>query len=174
MTTITLTDLQIQRVLDEHCNTVPPIEPPIEPPIDPPPIEPPTDTDLFSLYFSDVWGERLSTSKLWYPNRDVYNREKAGTSMLIRLPNMTVSYQLRIMAIENTGTPPGTYGVLSWRRDFNAPFIDEHAWGPGGGLSVILSPAHSGMNLYFNHQIAQPEQRFAPWWSTLQCSFRAV
>ena len=178
MTTITiqhtLTLAEIDLVLDEHCDTAPPIDPPVEPPIDPPPIEPPIATDLYSIGFSDVWGQRLSTSKEWYSNEHVYNRKKDGTSMLIKLPNMSRRYGLRMTAVENTGTAPATYGIFSWRRDFAEPFIDEHIWGPGGGLSVTLSPEHSGMNLYFNHQIASPGQRFAPWWSTLQCMFRAI
>ena len=179
MTTIRLTQDQIDLILAENCEVAPPIDPPpIDPPIDPPPIDPPVEppiaTDLYSIGFSDVWGQRLSTSKFWYPNEDVYNRKKDGTSMLIRLPNMSVDYQFKMTDVENTGTAPSRYGVFSWRRDFNEPFLDSHVWGVGGGLAIILTPADSGRNLYFNHKIANTSQQFAPWWSTLQAMFRAV
>jgi hypothetical protein len=178
MTDITLTAAQINKVTDEHC-TEPPVEPPVDPPVEPPvdpPVEPPIDppvppTNLYSIYFADIWGRKLTTQRQFYSNTNILNRQRDGTSVAIRLPAMDQKYELRIWAVETTNTSPGTYGVFSWRRDFNEPYIDKHGWGQGGSVSAILTPEDSLRTLYFNHQIARISARYAPWWSTLQCMF---
>jgi hypothetical protein len=179
MTEITIihemTELQIQRVLDEHCTIGP--EPP-DPPDTPDPPDPPDPTDLYNITFGHVWGSPLAVptgryDKRFYRLTNVTNRKAAGTSMLIRLPAMSKDYEFWMSDVENTSTVNvARYGVFSWRRDFDKPYIDNHAWGQGGGLRIRLTPMDSNRNLYFNYRIANYSQRVAPWINTLQALIR--
>ena len=176
MTDITLTAEQIQKVLDEHVELEPADTPEPTPTPKPKPKPKPKPGPHTSpapqgrLSFTDVWGRRLSTTRSFYSNRNIYNRH-VGTSYRIQLPAMHRNYRLKITDVETAGSNYSRYGVLSWHRDFAQPFIDARTWGVGGGVSVILTPDDSGRVLYFNHQNNSGLLR---WWSTLQATFRAA
>ena len=149
----------------------PPIEPPVEPPIDPPPVDP---TDLYDVSFVDVFNMPLLASNTFYPNRIFRNVKAQGTSVAIRIPRVTKQTRLKITDVEST-YPSSTYvryGVLSDRRDFEAPFIDDHIWGLGGGVWMYVYPRDEGRIVYFNHQLGEESDRYAPYYITFQATFR--
>ena len=127
---------------------------------------------LWAITFSNAWRGGLRTNISRYRNKQLLNRRSAGTSMRIVIPTLTRNYRLKITDVEITGTPHARYGVLSDRRDFNAPFHSEKHWGQGGNVSISLGPEDSGRTIYFNHRITEPSDRFQPWWSELQARFR--
>ena len=95
MTSIKLTQAQIDKVLEENCE-VPPVEPPIEPPIEPP-VEPPVPSpDLYDIEWSAIWGIPLSPVQKFYSNTYVRNLRAAGTSVRIVLPKVEGNRMLRI------------------------------------------------------------------------------
>jgi hypothetical protein len=151
------------------------IEPPVDPdPPPPPPPPPPLPTNLYDISFATVFGVPLSVGSTWYPNVLFRNIKAAGTSMRIVLPRVTERTKLKISDVENTFPSSNyiRYGVLSNRRDFNSPLIDDHTWGNSGGAWMYVYPKDAGRVVYFNHRMKFPEDRYEPWFSTLQASFR--
>ncbi len=170
MTTIKLTQSQINKVLAEHCNvTDPPIDPPIDPPVDPP-VDPPIPVppELMGSTFEAIWQTSLANNG-FYSNANV-TVNKAGISIAILLPTIDKNRKLKITRVENTTSDGIAYGVLSDRRDFDAPFYSERSWGIGGSINHVFGPADSGKIVYANI-------RFEPyvsgnWLLTTQAQFK--
>ena len=159
MTTIRLTQDQIDLILLENCDTAPPIDP--EPPIDPPPIEPPIDPidppdpTMQNNSFSGVFGTAIrfpSTPGDWdsgWRRRDILIHKSAGMSMAIKLPGIPGPVQIVIV---NSGSPYGPNSIrhaqFSWHRDFEHPLVSKNL-----GLNTIvidLDQDSSGRTLFFN------------------------
>lgn len=172
-TIIELTDEQIAKVLAENTEPPveppiePPVEPPIDPPVDPPPIEPPPSGNLMNLDFYDIWKQDFVPGG-YYKNTEFGVTSNNGVSVAIWLPESDRDYRMLVTYVENTSTTVRIEGVLSDRRDFIEPYLDDMTTGTSVEITV---PANTdGRYVYANYRPAEPIA--IPWRLKLQCVSR--